>query len=94
MNDDTAIETPTPTTQVPAGTLLAFARELRLLAAKVERDVRRHAPVSALSSLTAIKPLTGALTDAFLSEVMSAENDPETEDAAPTSHTYNPLGYL
>lgn len=94
MNDEDNTEPQLTTSTIPAGTVLAFARELRLLAAKVERDVRRHEPVSALSSLTAIKPLTGALTDAFLSEVMSVEGDQRSEDPVPAAHSYNPLGYL
>ncbi len=94
MNDENNIESQSTTSVLPAGTLLAFARELRLLAAKVERDVRRHEPVSALSSLTAIKPLTGALTDAVLSAVMSEERSTPLADSADTAHAYNPLGYL
>lgn len=94
MNDENNIESQSTTSALPAGTLLAFARELRLLAAKVERDVRRHEPVSALSSLTAIKPLTGALTDAVLSAVMSEERSTPLADSADTAHAYNPLGYL
>lgn len=94
MNDEDTTESQPTTTTIPAGTLLAFARELRLLAAKVERDVRRHEPVSALSSLTAIKPLTGALTDAVLSEVMSDEIHPKADESADPTHSYNPLGYL
>lgn len=70
----------TSNSSLPAAVALAFARELRRLAAQVERDLRRHEPVAALSALAAIKPLTGALTDAALSEAMGADSDPASRD--------------
>ena len=78
-------------TLTPA-TLRALARELRRLASKVERDICRDEHVSALSALTAIKPLTGALADAALSKVMTAAEE-AAEPVNSPSHN-NPLGYL
>ena len=84
------IDTPTPNPALPQGTLLAFARELRLLAAQVERDLRRHSPVSALSVLTAMKPLTGALADAAFAEALGGEASESNEDTPTVNHN----GYL
>ena len=83
----------TPTSNLPAAVALAFARELRRLAAQVERDLRRHEPVSVLSALAAIKPLTGALTDAALSEAMGVESD-SADTATATTEKISHNGYL
>ena len=90
MNETDEIQSQSQTNTLPKGAILAFARELRLLAAQVERDLRRHEPVSALSALTAIKPLTGALTDAAFAEAMGGTT-PTTE---PTPGSVNHNGYL
>lgn len=89
MND----ETPTPA-PIPAKTISAFARELRRLAAQVERDLARDEHVSALSALTAIKPLTGALSDAALSKVMADAPVTQAVDPEISPNVHNPCGYL
>ena len=94
MNDNVETVSSEQSAQLPERTVLAFARELRRLAAQVERDLRRNAPVSALSALTAIKPLTGALSDAALSEVMSAEQETSVEGSYQPTDTINHNGYL
>lgn len=95
MNDtaDNASQQPTP---LPEATVLAFARELRRLATQVERDLRRNEPVAALSALTAIKPLTGALSDAALSGVMSdgCDGDSIAERSEVSREQVNHNGYL
>jgi hypothetical protein len=95
MNDatDDASQQPAP---LPEATLLAFARELRRLATQVERDLRRNEPVAALSALTAIKPLTGALSDAALSEAMSngCQGDSLEECPEVPRESVNHNGYL
>lgn len=88
MTENDTHQNPRP---LSTATVLAFARELRRLAAQVERDLRRNEPVAALSGLAAIKPLTGVLTDSTLSGVMSHES---VEDNEPTHSPDNPLGYL
>lgn len=94
MNDTSESPSSDHSTQLPERTVLAFARELRRLATQVERDLRRNEPVSALSALTAIKPLTGALSDAALSEVMGADAENSTEDEREATDTINHNGYL
>jgi hypothetical protein len=94
MNDTVEASSSEQSSQLPEHTVLAFARELRRLAAQVERDLRRNAPVSALSALTAIKPLTGALSDAALSEVMCAETETTAIDSSDAVTTINHNGYL
>ena len=94
MNDIVETAPSEQSTQLPERTVLAFARELRRLATQVERDLRRNEPVSALSALTAIKPLTGALSDAALSEVMSAEVEAGVDDSHEVTNTINHNGYL
>jgi hypothetical protein len=82
----------TPKSALTTKKMLAFARELRRLAAQVERDLARNEHISALSALTAIKPLTGTLADATLSEVMAEQ---PTEAVSVTSGASdNPYGYL
>ena len=93
--NETIDTTADQSTTLPESTVLAFARELRRLAAQVERDLRRHEPVSALSALTAIKPLTGALSDAALSEAMNSGNESsDTEVPAVDVNSINHNGYL
>jgi hypothetical protein len=94
MNDTVETAPSEQSAQLPERTVLAFARELRRLAAQVERDLRRHEPVSALSALTAIKPLTGALSDAALSEVMSTQVETSEDDVREVMNTINHIGYL
>ena len=80
--------------QLTPTTMLTFARELRRLAGQVERGLLRKDHVVALSALTAMKPLTGALTSATLSEAMaSGEGESDESTSEPTSLN-NPLGYL
>ena len=94
MNDTVETAPSEQSSQLPEHTVLAFARELRRLATQVERDLRRNAPVSALSALAAIRPLTGALSDAALSEVMCADThavlNVDIEVLQPSNH----VGYL
>jgi hypothetical protein len=93
--NETIDTTADQSTTLPESTVLAFARELRRLAAQVERDLRRHEPVSALSALTAIKPLTGALSDAALSEAMNSGNENfGAEVPAVDVNSINHNGYL
>jgi len=93
--NETIDTTADQSTTLPESTVLAFARELRRLAAQVERDLRRHEPVSALSALTAIKPLTGALSDAALSEAMNSRNENSgAEVPAVDVDSINHNGYL
>jgi hypothetical protein len=93
--NETIDTTADQSTTLPESTVLAFARELRRLAAQVERDLRRHEPVSALSALTAIKPLTGALSDAALSEAMNSGNENSgAEVSAVDVNSINHNGYL
>jgi hypothetical protein len=93
--NETIDTTADQSTTLPESTVLAFARELRRLAAQVERDLRRHEPVSALSALTAIKPLTGALSDAALSEAMNSGNENSgAEVPAVDVNSINHNGYL
>ena len=94
MNDTAETAQSEQSAQLPERTVLAFARELRRLAAQVERDLRRNSPVSALSALTAIKPLTGALSDAALSEVMSSSDNSGSDTAADQPQLVNHNGYL
>ena len=91
---DTAETAPSEqSSQLPERTVLAFARELRRLAAQVERDLRRHEPVSALSALTAIRPVTGVLSDAAFAEATAAEEPPASLKQN-TSSECNHIGYL
>jgi hypothetical protein len=90
MNDESKTQNQQPASPVA---VLAFARELRLLATRVERDFQRRHVVSALSALTALKPIAGTLTDAALSEVWTDG----AEDIEPTNSNDkrdNPLGYI
>jgi hypothetical protein len=93
--NETIDTTAEQSTTLPESTVLAFARELRRLAAQVERDLRRNEPVSALSALTAIKPLTGALSDAALSEAINNGNEnSDTGVSAAEFNSINHNGYL
>lgn len=91
MHDETTTPAPTP---IPTKTVAAFARELRRLAAQVERDLARNEHVSALSALTAIKPLTGALADAALTEVMAMPDSQVVVETVTSATANNPCGYL
>lgn len=91
MHDECPTPTPIP---IPQQTVAAFARELRCLATQVERDLARNEHVSALSALTAIKPLTGALADAALTQVVNVTNALNVLDPASTPPSDNPCGYL
>lgn len=93
MNDTVETAPSEQSAQLPEHTVLAFARELRRLAAQVERDLRRHEPVSALSALTAIRPLTGVLSDAAFAEATAAEEASTSFDQN-TSSACNHIGYL